>query len=126
VKQRLTRRIEGDEFTARAATRGTHFGDVSGAADCRHAVARSAACPVIRRAQSLVRSLDLEKVVQAKPEFLELYRRHAGERIAGYASGDLRDEQASHKDDRYRSRGPADTGSHSPRARHESLVTRLR
>jgi hypothetical protein len=33
--------------------------------------------------QALVRSLDLEKVVQAKPEFLELHRRHAGEWTAG-------------------------------------------
>ena len=77
VKERLARRIEGDELTARTASRGSHFCDMSGAADRRHAVTCAAAGAVVGRTKSFVRGLDFEEVVESKPKLFELDRRHA-------------------------------------------------
>ena len=58
--------------------------------------------------------LDLEEVVEAEPELLELHRRDAGQRVAGHGHADLSDEHARRRARQGRpvavTRTEADTG----------------
>ena len=83
------------------------------AADRRHVVADGAAGAVERRPQSFLGGFDLEEVLEAEPELLELRRREARQRIAG---------QRRRATAREHDRAPPRTTSVRPRRSQAALI----
>ena len=95
VEERLAVGLQCDERAIGPAQRGPDLGHRADAADRGHAVADRATGGVERRAQPLFGGLDLEEVVEAEPELLELDRGQTRERVAGLDGARLtsRDER---------------------------------
>ena len=105
VEERLARCVECLEFAVGVAAARAHLRHHAAAADRRDVVAGGAAGAVERRAQTFLRRLHLEEIVQPETELFELAGVRPGSGLPGGPRWRLRASTAA-------ARTPADIATH--------------